>query len=599
MAERGESRAQRQGVSNLLAPAYNRVHRRFQNDMPDYLAPGVYVDEVPAGPRPIEGVSTSTAGFVGPCRFGNVLGPPIPVTGLSEFERAFGAGAPMMFSTTGAAPTTASTNYLWNSVRAFFAEGGKRLYVARVFRPLAGEYPPKSAATDVGSAGAPLWSNGHGRFSAGTLNVRSRFPGAAGNLIVRMTLLAPTPGDTAQDPALAVEIESADAAQVLGRWGPLSLACGPAADAGADSVFSSFAESLSNDDPLRWPPVIFDLPADASQSAADRAADWFSLDPTANPAGIDVTREIQLAGGNDGLLPRAVEYAGSEDADSTFTTGLKQFESVDEISIVAAPGSAARHADDPVDAASITELLITHAERMRYRIAVLDSPPGLNANDVRNWRGSRDSSHAALYYPWVTIKDPNTGSDLNLPPSGFVAGIYARSDIYRGVYKAPANEVVTLAVNFERPITQAEQELLNPTGVNCLRFFPGRGYRVWGARTLASDSQWKYVNVRRLLMFLEQSIDRGTQWAVFEPDNETLWANVCRTIGDFLNSVWRIGALQGRSPREAFFVKCDRGTMTQDDIDSGRLICLVGVAPVEPAEFVVIRIGQWTADHDD
>ncbi|MEO8345748.1 MAG: phage tail sheath subtilisin-like domain-containing protein [Betaproteobacteria bacterium] len=568
--------------------------------MAEYLAPGVYVEEIPLGVHPIEGVSTSTAGFVGPCRYGSVLGPAAFVTGLAEFERAFGASAPLGFATAGSpAPTSVTLNYMWNAVRAFFAEGGKRLYIARAFRPLTGEYPPTGTATNLGGAGAPLWSDGHARYVDGTLNIRARFPGSAGNLIVRLTLAARVPGSTTIDPTLTIEVVPADAASALRRWGSLSLDSDPSLVSGAQSVFNCFADVLSDDDPVRWPPVIFDTPADGGVTASDRAANWFSLNPAAIPPDSDVTQEIQLAGGNDGLLPRAAEYARSVDTNSDSRTGLMQFEEIDDISIVAAPGATARHGEDPVDAASITELLIAHAERMRYRIAVLDTPPGMSVGDVRAWRGARDSSRAALYYPWITIKDPDTGSELNLPPSGFVAGIYARNDMERGVNSAPANEVVTLAVNFERSIDQAEQELLNPVGINCLRFFPGRGYRVWGARTLASDPQWKYVNLRRLFIYLEQAIDRGTQWVVFEPNNEALWTAVRQSVGSFLYGMWRDGALQGTSSKDAFFVKCDRETMTQDDIDSGRLVCDIGIAPLKPAEFVVFRIGQWTADHKD
>jgi phage tail sheath protein FI len=233
---------------------------------------------------------------------------------------------------------------------------------------------------------------------------------------------------------------------------------------------------------------------------------------------------------------------------------------------------------------------------MRYRIAVLDSPPELSIADVRKVRAKLDSKYAALYYPWVTVLDPVTRAELNLPPSGFVSGIYARNDVQRAVWKAPANEVVNLAINFEQLLNKAQQEVLNPEGINCFRFFEGRGFRLWGARTISSDPEWKYVNVRRYFAYLERSIDKGTQWAVFEPNGEALWANVRRTIEDFLLNEWQSGALLGDKPEKAYFVKCDRSTMTQNDLDNGRLICLIGIAPLKPAEFVIFRIGQWTAD---
>jgi phage tail sheath protein FI len=207
-----------------------------------------------------------------------------------------------------------------------------------------------------------------------------------------------------------------------------------------------------------------------------------------------------------------------------------------------------------------------------------------------------DSSYAALYYPWYTIVDPVTRQEINVPPSGAVAGIYARNDIERAVYKAPANEVVDTAIGLETILNKSQQDILNPAGVNCFRFFEGRGFRLWGARTISSDPEWKYVNLRRYFAYLEHSIDKGTQWAVFEPNGPILWANVRSTIADFLLNEWANGALLGDKPETSYFVKCDRSTMTQNDLDNGRLVCLVGVAALRPAEFVIIRIGQWTAD---
>ena len=252
----------------------------------------------------------------------------------------------------------------------------------------------------------------------------------------------------------------------------------------------------------------------------------------------------------------------------------------------------------------MTNSLIAHCEAPRaYRIGVVDPPKDNSISAVRAFRSQFDSSYAALYYPWMDILDPTARPDpgaprpvIQLPPSGFTAGIYARSDIARGVHKAPANEVVLGITGFRQNVTFDRQSVLNPEGVNALRFFEGRANRVWGARTMSSDPEWKYVNVRRLFLFLEHSIDRSTQWAVFEPNNERLWASIRQSIEDFLVTVWRTGALMGTKPEEAFFVRCDRTTMTQNDLDNGRMICLIGVAPTYPAEFVIFRIGQWTAD---
>ncbi len=283
-----------------------------------------------------------------------------------------------------------------------------------------------------------------------------------------------------------------------------------------------------------------------------------------------------------------VDDAASLDA---WKSALEALEAIDEVSIVAAPGSSRSAAT----ALPVARELISHAEAMRVRIAILDPMPKQSVSEMLAMRGAVDSSHAALYYPWITIFDPVTQREIDVPPSGAVAGIYARTDSIRGVDKAPANEVVRGAVGLEVLIGGAKQEILNPAGVNCLRFFPGHGYRVWGARTTSSDPEWKYVNVRRYFAYLEHSIDKGTQWAVFEPNGEPLWREIANGISDFLFTEWRGGRLLGDTPETAFFVRCDRTTMTRQDLDAGRVVVMIGVAPVRPAEFVILRIAQWTA----
>jgi phage tail sheath protein FI len=311
----------------------------------------------------------------------------------------------------------------------------------------------------------------------------------------------------------------------------------------------------------------------------------------------DRSFDFELTGGTDGAEPTFSDYEGiGGDPTSKRKTGLKSLEDIDEVSIIAAPGSTANFATRSSDALSILNLLISHATRMRYRIAVLDSGDKQTIADVRDMRGKIDSSYAAFYYPWIKIVDPVTLQEIDIPPSGSVAGIYARNDINRAVYKAPANEVVETAIGLETFLNKAQQDILNPLGVNCFRFFENRGFRLWGARTTSSDPEWKYVNLRRYFAYLEHSIDKGTQWAVFEPNGELLWANVRRTIEDFLLNEWQNSALLGDKPEKAYFVKCDRSTMTQNDLDNGRMIALVGVAALRPAEYVIIRIGQWTAD---
>jgi phage tail sheath protein FI len=256
------------------------------------------------------------------------------------------------------------------------------------------------------------------------------------------------------------------------------------------------------------------------------------------------------------------------------------------ISVIAAPGYSARPA-----AAEIQRALVEHVNRaQRFRFAVLEAPPAATIDQVLAARSGIETSCAAMYYPWVIV-----GSSVELPPSGFVCGIFARVDAARGVWKAPANETVIGALDLQASIDSHTQELLAAQAINSIRSFPGRGILLWGARTTSSDPVWKYVNVRRYFTYLEQSILEGLQWVVSEPNDEPLWEAVRQTVTNFLLNNWRSGALMGSKPEEAFFVRCDRSTMTQDDIDNGRLIAEIGVAPVRPAEFVIIRIGLMTA----
>jgi uncharacterized protein len=339
----------------------------------------------------------------------------------------------------------------------------------------------------------------------------------------------------------------------------------------------------------------FDIGAGVSSAGLHAA-----LFPAASVSGdlvLGLSATHRLAGGTSGDEPAV----GVPTEDGTYAAAFEQLRSLEDVSIVAAPGHSSF---DATNYRTIQGALIAHAELPRaYRIAVLDTPENLLPGGAREERARIDSTRAALYYPWVTVANPlaRPGRDdipreINLPPSGFVCGIYARNDAEQSVAKAPANEVVRGALRFESDVNFAQNQLLNPIGVNCLRYFPGRGCRVWGARTAGSDPEIKYVNVRRYLVYLEASVDRGTQWAVFENNGPRLWANVTETVESFLHNEWVSGNLLGATPKEAFFVRCDRTTMTQNDLDNGRLICLVGVALLKPAEFVIFRIGQKTAD---
>ncbi len=613
--------------------------------MPEYLAPGVYIEEVSFRAKTIEGVSTSTAGFVGPTRYGPTRGEPELITSLPDFERIYGGLDQLVFT------EGTQHNFLAHGVRAFFEEGGKRLYVARVYNGVGG----MSSTTNAGieSPQPP------------EITLSARFPGRAGDM--RITLL-PRLSDNllVQDPLSGtpqvrrIRVHDTVLISTMG-----SIPDGDLYDVvlqedtlqfeqpdGTTRLISSLDPNMervqiltvdvSIERPIvrpRRPLERYEIPEVLTGFAfhpdhSDALSSYFTQNPQSRrlwltvpfaispgTAEVDTGAEMagallgtdvinalldettsqeqrqqvyRLANGSDGGRPDLNAYTG--DASGTAKSGLATLEDLEDISILAAPGYSYDYPNNQSVVEAVQAMLISHCERMRYRIAVLDAPDDQTVGDVRTYRSKVDSKYAAMYYPWVTILDPITEEEINLPPGGFVSGIYARSDVEHGVHKAPANEVVRLSIGFEFLLNKAQQDVLNPEGVNCFRFFEGRGYRLWGARTISSDPEWKYVNLRRYFAYLERSIDIGTQWAVFMSNNDTLWALVRRTVEDFLFNEWKSDRLLGEKPQEAYFVRCDRSTMTQNDIDNGRLICLVGVSPVRPAEFVIFRIGQWTAD---
>jgi phage tail sheath protein FI len=677
--------------------------------MPEYLAPGVYVEETSFRSKSIEGVATTTTGFIGPTRYGPIDIEPDVITSVGEFERVYGDRQQLLYG------HSYMNNYVWHAVRAFFEEGGKRLYIVRTFKPLLGVDPDPAKAVykrpaamlseDRPTQNGSLYNDGHARSwrpnpppapgsIQGLVQIRARFPGDSGNLHVRLTLRLgqnvlsgdPIPNSTALKPKVGAlqdgdlvwintttspvssppgsgvlylaesyfdttnkewtwrfinpDLDSPPSSPLSGSlrlsqltpsltrgqgdqvrvvtlmvtvlqpdgsslvWNGLPLDPNHERSGTPDSFAALFAQDPSNIDLARSLPIVMTLAPDLDSGLKVVHA-LFSpaiiaglSDPKASD--LDLSVDVPLAGGNDGQRPTANAYEGTAEQDQTTKTGLKAFEDIDDIAIIAAPGSTFNYENggdqQRAESNTIISLLIAHAELLRYRIAVLDSGDGQSIAQVRALRARFDSNYAALYYPWVRVLDPVTDTEIYLPPSGFVAGIYARNDINRAVYKAPANEVVNLAIGFEHLLNKSQQEVLNPEGINCFRFFEGRGFRLWGARTISSDPEWKYVNLRRYFIYLEHSIDKGTQFAVFEPNGPALWANVRRTIEDFLLNEWQSGALLGDKPEKAYFVRCDRSTMTQNDLDNGRLVCLIGVAPLRPAEFVIFRIGQFTAD---
>lgn len=587
--------------------------------MPEYLAPAVYVEETSFRSKSIAGVGTSTAAFVGltvrgpsTADDGGIRGvtPPL-LTSPADFESIYGGPDNLDL---GAGPVP---NYLAHAVRAFFDNGGSRLYVARVLATGAAAASASGGSINDHDAADPALT------PATTVNLVGRFKGGAtlantSDVNLRVTLsqteLATTKANAARMGPGTVVHESGNF-HVLGT--------SPFETSGTEAAWTALADTT--------PVTVVTLAVEIEEpgGAVLQFANLGLHSSHPNYAGLvlgpnpprtadRMTNPIQIVIG-DGVhaldlrralfrtqAKRTIDLKGGRDGTSapaigSFTSALDRLLALEDISIVAAPGASGLN--DATLAAAVNAALIGHAESRRaYRIAVLDTPPDLEPSDVRTLKGAIDSSHAALYYPWVNTANPLAATDktqpslISLPPSGFVCGIYARTDIERGVWKAPANETITGALGLQRDVRFGEQEVLNPLGINCLRFLPNRGFRVWGARTTSSDPEWIYVNVRRYFLYLEASIDVGTQWAVFEANGERLWANVRATVSDFLLNEWVSGALLGETPEQAFFVRCDRSTMTQNDLDNGRLICLIGVAALKPAEFVIFRIGQKTAD---
>jgi len=291
--------------------------------------------------------------------------------------------------------------------------------------------------------------------------------------------------------------------------------------------------------------------------------------------------------GARGAAPALADYLG-DDPRPGRRTGLAALALpvYDEVAIVHAPAAP--------DA--VAEAVIAHCEANRFRFAVIDLPPDRRDAAALDPRARHDSAYAACYHPWILVADPQGGLPVRVPPGGHVCGVYARTDETRGVFKAPANEPVIGALGLEFDIDKAAQDVLDPRGVNVIRRFPRRGIRVWGARTLSADTDGRYVSVRRLFIFLEHSICRSLQWAVFEPNAPPLWDRVRDAIRQFLTAQWRQGAFKGTKPEHAFHVTVGPDTMTRDDILNGHLNIRIGFAPLRPAEFVVFRIVQKTQE---
>jgi phage tail sheath protein FI len=505
--------------------------------MPSYLTPGVYVEEVQSGPRPIEGVGTAVAALVGLAETGPFHEPTL-VTNWDQYVRQFGG-----FS---------EGTYLPHAVYGFFANGGGAAYVVRIGDP---------ARQTSGSAGARPAAAPEPTAIAGLLI--SALPGAGHDVTVE---IADIEGENVPEDRFRLVVRKGGAVAETYDVSTRKNTKGYVVTQLRESKLVAVAEQPGGA-PSRPESQTLAL---AGAPAAAPAASAGRVDPA--------------------------EYVG----DSAARTGFAGLEAIDEITMVAVPDLMSAYQRGDIDEEGVRTVqlaVMSHCEQMGDRIAVLDTPPGMTAQRVRSWRNDEagyDSRYAALYYPWIKVFDPASGRNVLVPPSGHAAGVWARSDTERGVHKAPANEVIRGAVDLEIRLSKGEQDLLNPIGVNCVRAFPGRGIRIWGARTLSSDPGWRYLNVRRLFNYLEESILVGTQWVVFEPNDDRLWSSIRRNITAFLTEEWRRGALFGQTAAEAFYVKCDRDNNPTESIDLGQVVCEIGVAPVKPAEFVVFRLSQFS-----
>lgn len=508
-----------------------------------YLTPGVYVEEVSRGTKPIEGVGTAVAAFVGVAETGPV-GTPTMVANWSDFTEKFGGFLP------GA--------YLAHSVYGYFNNGGGLCYVVR-------------ANSDGATAELPA-----PQFVA-------ELPARGGDNPVSLRAAAKE-GDASQP----VRIEVHDNEE--GTFN-LTITRGETVENFENLTFGKGRDDRNVVEVVNRESKVVTLEEVNSRlSVPERMPS-----PGAYPLVAQQQQPVEAVE----TSPEA--YRG----DAASRTGLGGLEAIEEVTMVCAPDAMAAYQAGALDAKgvqAIQQALIDHCELMKDRVAILDPLPDFNVQEVNDWRVNQvgyDSKYAALYYPWIEVADPTPGSpnpSIVVPPSGHIAGIWARNDSERGVHKAPANEVIGGAIGLPLRVTDSEQGVLNPNGVNCIRAFPGRGIRVWGARTLSSDPEWRYVNVRRLFNFIEKSIQRGTQWAVFEPNDYALWQRIKRDITAFLKRIWMSGALFGATPEEAFFVKCDEENNPPETRDAGQLFIDIGIAPVKPAEFIIFRIGQYSPE---
>ena len=541
--------------------------------MPTYLSPGVYVEEVDGGSKPIAGVGTSVAAFVGFTKKGPMNTPTL-VTNWTQFVDNFG--------------DFMENGFLAHSVYGYYNNGGGRAYIMRI--------------------GGPDEADENETQPLPAVELPSRLPNADDT--IRITAIE------ADGDEITVEIAHPDptdpeSAEPQVEGGSVEGETEPQSDSAAvPDTFKlvvrrgSTEESFDNLS-LRRGGDVRNVETIVNDEVSGSKLINVAMLRTSGPMRdrIPVVGSYPLSVTEIMPLAQNIEVTPSEfEGSAPDRTGMGALEVPDDITMLVCPDLMMAYQSGVLDLEGVQAVqtaMITHCERMGDRVAVLDAPPGMNPQEVQNWRvniANYDSSYAALYYPWIKVSDPASGQNILVPPSGHMAGIWSRTDNTRGVHKAPANEVIGGALDVELQITRGEQDGLNPVGVNCIRSFPGRGIRVWGARTLSSDPSWTYLNVRRLFNMVEKSIDNGTQWVVFEPNDFALWQKIARAATAFLTMVWRQGALFGATPSEAFYVKCDAETNPPESRDLGMVTTEIGIAPVKPAEFVIFRISQWSPD---
>jgi hypothetical protein len=506
-----------------------------------YLTPGVYVEEVPAAQKPLEGVSTSVAAFVGLAP-GGPVNTPMRIANWGQFASIFGDP-----SNPEAGPFMQDA-YLAHSVYGFFQNGGSLCWVIRIGAADDGAAPPAVAA--LPAAG-----------DTGVETLRAvALPGVEDQVTVTLAEEEGSGGEGGKDEkTYRIVIEAGDQKE---QFDGLSMK--------GRSNLRTKVNAASK--------LIKIEETGASLPEAQRApAPGKYVLAAAAPSRADLS-------------------SGDFEGDAARRRGMGGLVAIDEVSIVCMPDAVTLLNGDDVMFRDAQGKMISHCESLGDRMCILDTPPDLIPQDVLEWRkdtAGYDSKMAALYWPWIEVIDPLTKRPIMVPPSGHVAGVWARTDDQRGVHKAPANEVVMGSTSLAFQLTSVEQGELNRLGINCIRAFSGRGIRVWGARTLSSDPEWRYINVRRLFNFVSQTLMEGTQWSVFEPNDERLWLKLRASVAAFLTNLWRGGALFGTSAEQAFFVKCDAETNPPEVIDAGQVVCEVGISPVKPAEFVIFRLSQY------